>query len=151
MQYETRNISRRRFLSLGAATGAAVVAGLALGPAVASASARAFSRDARIASDASSEFSAVADAVGDAMSRTGTPGVALGVYSRGREEIATFGVADLASREPVHEATRFQNGSLSKTYAATATMRLREQGRVEHRCAGAYLPAGPEASRRGDR
>ena len=131
MQYETRHISRRRFLSLSAATAAAAVAGFALGPVAASASLRAFPRHARIASDASPEFRAVVDVVEQAMGRTGTPGVALAVFSRGREEIATFGVADFTSREPVLETTRFQNGSLSKTYAATAAMRLREEGRLD--------------------
>ena len=44
---------------------------------------------------------------------------------------AAFGVAGLETNVPVTAETRFQIGSLSKTYTATAVMRLIDQGRCD--------------------
>ena len=58
------------------------------------------------------------------------PGTALGILSGDREEHATFGVASANTLVPVDPSTRFQIGSLSKTYTATAIWRLVEDGRI---------------------
>ena len=83
-----------------------------------------------LARNASREFRGVADAVVDALRAARIPGAALGILSGGREEHATFGVASLASLQPVGPDTLFQVGSLTKTYTATAIWRLIDQGIV---------------------
>jgi CubicO group peptidase (beta-lactamase class C family) len=84
-----------------------------------------------VAPDASPAFLAVAEAVTRAMPAAQIPGVALGILADGREEVAGFGVANVETGEPVTPDTLFQLGSITKTYTATALMRLVEQGRVD--------------------
>ena len=59
------------------------------------------------------------------------PGVAVGVRVDGRELIACHGVTSLDNPLPVGGDTLFVLGSVTKTYTATAIMRLVEAGRVE--------------------
>lgn len=66
-----------------------------------------------------------------AAERLGVPGVAAGVLVDGREEYAFHGVTSLENPLQVDAATLFQVGSTTKTFTATALMRLVEQGRVE--------------------
>lgn len=61
----------------------------------------------------------------------GVPGAVVGVHIGGRQVYASHGVTDLDAPEPVDERTVFTLGSVSKTYAATALMRLVAEGRVE--------------------
>ncbi|MFE6907371.1 serine hydrolase domain-containing protein [Streptomyces erythrochromogenes] len=63
----------------------------------------------------------------------GIPGVAVGVWVDGREIHVCHGVtdADAAEPVPVDRDTLFQLGSVTKTYTATALMRLVAEGRVE--------------------
>src|SRR5689334_2755433 len=96
MQYTSSQFSRRRFLSLGLAAGAAAAVGVSFRPRLAAASVAQPSLNIHLAWDASPQFRAVTDLVAKALERTSTPGAALAIFANDREEIATFGVADLA-------------------------------------------------------
>ena len=65
------------------------------------------------------------------MKRLNVPGVAVGVYSAGREFGAGFGVTSVRNPLPVNEQTLFQIGSNTKTFVATAAMRLVESGALD--------------------
>ena len=83
----------------------------------------------------------MAEALTAAMAAHGVPGATLGILADGREEYATFGLADVASGTPVAAETLFQIGSLNKTYTATAAMRLADEGRLDLDAPlRAYLP-----------
>ena len=69
------------------------------------------------------------------------PGVAVGVWVDGRELIACHGVTSLDNPLPVGGDTLFVLGSVTKTYTATAIMRLVEAGRGGLEATG--RPAGP--------
>jgi CubicO group peptidase (beta-lactamase class C family) len=58
------------------------------------------------------------------------PGAALGILRNGAATIAYYGVADVATSEPVAAETRFSVGSLTKSMVATVIARLAEAGRV---------------------
>jgi CubicO group peptidase (beta-lactamase class C family) len=59
------------------------------------------------------------------------PGVAAGVWAAGQEVFACHGVTSIDNPLPVDQDTLFVLGSVTKTYTATAIMRLVEAGRVE--------------------
>ncbi len=59
------------------------------------------------------------------------PGVAVGILNGGGEEYAFFGVTSVENPLPVDAETLFQCGSTTKTFTATAIMRLVDQGLVE--------------------
>jgi CubicO group peptidase (beta-lactamase class C family) len=61
----------------------------------------------------------------------GIPGVAVGVWADGREIYACHGVTSVDSPLPVDQDTLYVLGSVTKTYTATALMRLVTEGRVE--------------------
>src|SRR5215831_1350077 len=61
----------------------------------------------------------------------GIPGVAVGVWADGREVYACHGVTSVDNPLPVDRDTLFALGSVTKTYTATALMRLVAEGRVE--------------------
>jgi CubicO group peptidase (beta-lactamase class C family) len=61
----------------------------------------------------------------------GIPGVAVGVRANGREAYACHGVTSVDNPLPVDADTLFVLGSVTKTYTATAMMRLVADGRVE--------------------
>ncbi|MFI7701698.1 serine hydrolase domain-containing protein [Nonomuraea sp. NPDC049480] len=61
----------------------------------------------------------------------GIPGVAVGVWADGKEIYACHGVTSLDNPLPVDQDTLYQLGSVTKTYTATALMRLVAEGRVE--------------------
>jgi CubicO group peptidase (beta-lactamase class C family) len=79
---------------------------------------------------ASTEFRAVTTALIESMRDNRVPGAALGILSGDREEHATFGISSANTSVPVGANTRFQIGSLTKTYTATAIFRLIERGAV---------------------
>src|SRR5262245_27472788 len=56
------------------------------------------------------------------------PGAALGILQDGAVTIATAGVADTRTGEPVTPETRFALGSLTKSMMATVFARLDEAG-----------------------
>jgi CubicO group peptidase (beta-lactamase class C family) len=64
------------------------------------------------------------------MGRFGVPGVAVGIIHGDGEEVGGFGVTSLENPLPVDGETLFQIGSITKTYTATAAMRLVEDGRL---------------------
>ena len=57
-------------------------------------------------------------------SRHSVPGAALGILRDGAATSATYGVADVATGEPVVAETRFATGSLTKPMVATVIARL---------------------------
>ena len=59
------------------------------------------------------------------------PGVAVGVWAGGEEVYACHGVTSLENPLPVNQDTLFLLGSVTKTYTATALMRLVVEGRIE--------------------
>jgi len=60
----------------------------------------------------------------------GIPGVAVGVWVDGREMYACHGVTSIDNPLPVDRDTLYVLGSVTKTYTATALMRLVAEGRV---------------------
>lgn len=65
------------------------------------------------------------------MQRVHIPGAAIGVYHKGREYTAGFGVTSVEHPLPVTPDTLFQVGSISKTFTGTMLMQLAEQGRLD--------------------
>src|SRR5262249_45092444 len=66
-----------------------------------------------------------------AMREYGVPGGALGVLQDGETQTAGYGVTNVENPLPVTPDTLFQIGSITKTFTATAAMRLAEQGRLD--------------------
>ncbi|MFS8099724.1 beta-lactamase family protein [Lentzea alba] len=58
------------------------------------------------------------------------PGAAVGVFHDGEEHLFCHGVTSTENPLPVNEDTLFLLGSVTKTYTATAIMRLVQDGRV---------------------
>ncbi|MEV0150212.1 MULTISPECIES: serine hydrolase domain-containing protein [unclassified Nonomuraea] len=61
----------------------------------------------------------------------GIPGVAVGVLADGQEFFAAHGVTSLHNPLPVDDRTLFPLASVTKTFTATALMRLVSEGKVE--------------------
>jgi CubicO group peptidase (beta-lactamase class C family) len=61
----------------------------------------------------------------------GVPGVAVGVLLDGRESYACHGVTSVENPLPVDPDTMFVLGSVTKTFTATALLRLVAQGKVD--------------------
>ena len=61
----------------------------------------------------------------------GIPGAAVGVWADGRERYACHGVTSIDNPLPVDPDTLFLLASITKTYTATAQMRLVADGRVD--------------------
>src|SRR5215210_7994688 len=61
----------------------------------------------------------------------GIPGVAVGVLMDGEETYACHGVNSIDNPLPVNPETLYRLGSVTKTYTATAVMRLVTEGRIE--------------------
>lgn len=80
----------------------------------------------------------VADAIrlydlwaGEQLAYHGVPGVAIGVVHGGELVWARgYGVADLATGEPVTPRTLFRIGSVTKLFTATAILQLRDAGKL---------------------
>ena len=69
------------------------------------------------------------------------PGVALGIIENGRVLTRGLGVTNVEDPLPVNEHTVFPIASISKTFAATAVMRLVEQGKLDLKApVRKYLP-----------
>jgi CubicO group peptidase (beta-lactamase class C family) len=81
--------------------------------------------------DGEAVFKQICERVPEAMKRLSVPGAAVGVYSEGREFGAGFGVTSTRNPLPVNEKTLFQIGSNTKTFVATAAMRLVESKMLE--------------------
>jgi CubicO group peptidase (beta-lactamase class C family) len=75
------------------------------------------------------------------MREHGVPGMALGIVHDGRVTLRGLGVTNLEDPLPVTAHTVFPIASISKTFAATAMLRLVEQGKVDLRVpVRTYLP-----------
>jgi CubicO group peptidase (beta-lactamase class C family) len=75
------------------------------------------------------------------MAKLKVTGVAVGVIAGDREHAAGFGVTSLDHPLPVNADTPFQIGSTTKTFTATAIMRLVEQDKLDLEAAvRTYLP-----------
>ncbi|MBI3981796.1 MAG: beta-lactamase family protein, partial [Gemmatimonadetes bacterium] len=75
------------------------------------------------------------------MKEFGVPGVALGIVLNGTVTIRGLGVTNVEDPLPVTAHTVFPIASISKTFAATAMLRLVEQGKVDLRSpVRTYLP-----------
>jgi N-acyl-D-amino-acid deacylase len=71
-------------------------------------------------------------AIVSVLSRHGIPGAALAITKDGKLVMARgYGWANLATEEPVHPDTLFGIASLSKTFTATAVLKLVEQGKLK--------------------
>jgi CubicO group peptidase (beta-lactamase class C family) len=75
--------------------------------------------------------STLSDFVEATATEFGIPGVAVGVWVDGQGHFACHGVTSIDNPLPVDQDTLFLLGSISKTYTATALMRLVVEGRVE--------------------
>ncbi|MFJ7965426.1 serine hydrolase domain-containing protein [Streptomyces sp. NPDC096324] len=73
----------------------------------------------------------LAEFVSSQATELGVPGAAVGVLLEGREMYASHGVTSLANPLPVDENTLFPVASVSKTFTATALMRLVAEGKVD--------------------
>jgi CubicO group peptidase (beta-lactamase class C family) len=65
------------------------------------------------------------------MKEYGVPGVAIGILSNGAVSTRGLGVTNVEDPLPVTPHTVFPIASISKTFAATAIMRLVEQGKID--------------------
>ncbi len=86
-------------------------------------------------------FENLSDEITVGMQRLPIPGLAVGLWHAGIEQVAGFGVTSVENPLPVTPDTLFQVGSISKTFTATALMMLMEAGRVDlDTPIRAYLP-----------
>jgi CubicO group peptidase (beta-lactamase class C family) len=76
-------------------------------------------------------FKKIARQIVSEMKRLDVPGVTVGIYHKGQEFSAGFGITSVEHPLPVTVDTLFQTGSISKTFTGTAIMMLVEQGRVD--------------------
>jgi CubicO group peptidase (beta-lactamase class C family) len=86
-------------------------------------------------------FDALAKLAESKMKEYGVPGVALGILQNGAVTIRGLGITNVEDPLPVTAHTVFPIASISKTFAATAIMRLVEQGKVDLKApVRKYLP-----------
>lgn len=91
---------------------------------------------------AQTDFDALAASVTAAMQRWSVPGVAVGIIHQAEQIAAGFGITSVEHPLPVTPRTVFQVGSISKTFTATAIMRLVEMNKLDlDRPVVDYLPA----------
>src|SRR3954454_19662715 len=81
--------------------------------------------------DGKTKFAELAPVVTEAMERLGVPGAAVGILYDGVEYTAGVGITNINHPLPVDSDTLFQIASISKTFTATTTMRLVEQGKLD--------------------
>jgi CubicO group peptidase (beta-lactamase class C family) len=77
------------------------------------------------------KLEAIASLAEAKMKEYGVPGVAIGIISGGVTQTRGLGITNVEDPLPVNAHTVFPIASISKTFAATAMMRLVEQGRVD--------------------
>ena len=77
------------------------------------------------------KFRKISKKIVSEMKRLEVPGVAIGVWRKGREQAAGFGITSVENPLPVTPDTLFQTGSISKTFTGTLIMMLAEQGKVD--------------------
>lgn len=90
---------------------------------------------------AAPRFEEIAKLVADKMAQYHVPGVALGIYKDGETVLRGFGITSTDNAQPVTPDTVFSIASISKTFTATAMMKLVEQGRMDLKApVRKYLP-----------
>src|SRR5215204_3479823 len=95
----------------------------------------------RAQSAAPARFDALVSLTEARMQQYGVPGVALGIVSDGAVTVRGLGITNVDDPLPVTPHTVFPIASISKTFAATAMMRLVEQGKVDLRApVRTYIP-----------
>jgi len=97
--------------------------------------------NAAAAQAADPKFDAIASLAEAKMKEYGVPGVAIGVIASGTTTTRGLGITNVEDPLPVTAHTVFPIASISKTFAATAMMRLVEQGKVDLRApVQRYIP-----------
>jgi CubicO group peptidase (beta-lactamase class C family) len=93
------------------------------------------------------QLAAIDDFVNHEMSCQRIPGLALGIYSRGRILLAKgYGLANVELNVPVKPETVMQSGSIGKQFVAAAIMMLVEEGKISlDDSITKYLPDAPDA------
>jgi CubicO group peptidase (beta-lactamase class C family) len=115
-------------------SGRALVAAAALLPLVSAAVVLGASgTHAARAAQSDERFEKLAQLITQKMAEHHIPGVAFGVSKDGRTLTRGFGVTNIAEPQPVTPETVFPVASISKVVAATAIMRLQEQGKLDLR------------------
>ena len=86
-------------------------------------------------------FEAIASLAESKMKEFGVPGAAIGILQNGVLTVRGLGITNVEDPLPVTAHTVFPIASISKTFAATAMMRLVEQGKVDLRSpVRTYIP-----------
>ena len=86
-------------------------------------------------------FETLASLAESKMKEYGVPGVALGIIADGTLTVRGLGITNIEDPLPVTAHTVFPIASISKTFTATAMMRLVEQGKIDLRApVRTYLP-----------
>jgi len=93
------------------------------------------------------QLAAIDAFVAKEMRREHVPGLALGIYSRGRILLAKgYGMANVELGVPVKPETVFQSGSVGKQFVSAVIMMLAEEGRVSlDDSITKYFPGAPAA------
>jgi len=77
-------------------------------------------------------FKAIDAMAGRYIAAMDAPGLTLAIADRtGPLRVATYGLADLARKEPVKPEHLFQIGSISKSFAGAALLQLRDEGKID--------------------
>ena len=76
-------------------------------------------------------FKALAQKIVSEMKRLDVPGVAIGIWHKGKEYSTGLGITSVEHPLPVTPDTLFQTGSISKTFTGTLVMLLVEEGKVD--------------------
>lgn len=114
---------------------------LTFAPAKAQAPVLSDSPNAGVEGPADARFEAIASLAEAKMREYRVPGVALGIIDNGSVTTRGFGVTSVEDPLPTTTHTVFPIASISKTFAATAMLRLVEQGKVDLRApVRKYLP-----------
>ena len=80
---------------------------------------------------ADTKFKKVAKKIVSEMKRLDVPGVSIGIWHKGKEFTAGFGITNVEHPLEVTPDTLMQVGSISKTFTGTLLMILVEQGKVD--------------------
>ncbi len=85
----------------------------------------------KTSNNTNSKFGRISRHIRREMKRLQVPGVSIGIYHKGQEFAAGFGITSVEHPLPVTVDTLFQTGSISKTFTGTVMMMLVEQGRLD--------------------
>ena len=77
------------------------------------------------------KFRSICEEAVNEMNRLPIPGAVMGILHEDKEYIAPFGITSIEHPLPVTKDTLFQIASITKTYLATAAMRLVDTGKLE--------------------